>query len=475
MKIIKNYLYNVSYQIFLILVPLITTPYVSRVLGPKGVGINAYTNSIIQYFVLFGSLGISLYGNREIAYNRENKVERTKVFIEIEILHVIAIIFVCILFIIYFAATRQYHIFLLAQAIQIIAAALDISWFFMGIENFKVTVLRNFFVKLFGLIMIFTLVKTRDDTLKYIVILSLSILFANMTLWLHLKSYLIKPLKKNIHVLRHLKPTLVLFLPQIASQIYLILNKTMLGKIKGVTAAGFFDNSDKLIRVALAVVTAIGTVMIPRMSSLYAHSEFKKIKYYLYNVFDFVTFGSIPIVFGLMAIAPQLSVWFFGPEYAKTGTVIIFEAPAILMIAWSNALGQQYLLPTNQNRYYATSVTFGSVINIVLNIPFIIWFGVIGAAITTVIAEFSIALAQLYFIRKNVDFKIMFRDLWKYLISGAIMYIIVYTVNSKIRFTSLTLLSEIIVGCLTYLGMNFILKTKTIETTKKFITKNMHK
>lgn len=168
MKVIKNYLYNASYQVFVLLVPLITTPYLARVLGPKGVGINSFTNSVIQYFILFGSIGVNLYGNRQIAFVRDNKDLLTKTFYEIFFMRLTTILLSCLSFEIFLLFVNKYQIFYLAQSVSIIAAAFDISWFFMGVENFAVTVLRNFIVKIITLTSIFLFVKSYNDLSMYI-------------------------------------------------------------------------------------------------------------------------------------------------------------------------------------------------------------------------------------------------------------------------------------------------------------------
>ncbi len=168
MQVVKNYLYNAAYQVFILLVPLITTPYLARVLGPTGVGINAYTNSIIQYFILFGSIGVNLYGNRQIAYVRDDKDKLTKTFYEIFLMRVMTIILAYAAFLVFLMFTGSYHTYYFAQSVSIIAAAFDISWFFMGMENFGVTVLRNLIVKILTLVSIFLFVKSYNDLYIYI-------------------------------------------------------------------------------------------------------------------------------------------------------------------------------------------------------------------------------------------------------------------------------------------------------------------
>ena len=162
MKIIKNYLYNAGYQILLMIAPILTTPYVSRVLGPHNNGINTYTNGWVTFFYLLGQLGISIYGNREIAYKRENKYERSKVFWEIAILQLItsATSLLIYLFVVFLFSTT-FKLYFILQALWIIAYGIDISWYFMGLEDFKKTVTRNTIIKIISIFLIFLLVKER--------------------------------------------------------------------------------------------------------------------------------------------------------------------------------------------------------------------------------------------------------------------------------------------------------------------------
>ncbi|MCG0601703.1 flippase [Lactiplantibacillus plantarum] len=163
MKVVRNYLYNAGYQLLNLIVPFITVPYIARVLGPEGVGINSYTNSIITYFLLIGTLGITVYGNREIAYHRDNVNERSKIFWEIELLQLMTIVFAYILFLGFDFFQTKYRTYFLLQSLWIVAGAFDISWLFMGMEDFKKTVLRNTLVKLVSLAAIFMFVKNAGD------------------------------------------------------------------------------------------------------------------------------------------------------------------------------------------------------------------------------------------------------------------------------------------------------------------------
>lgn len=471
MKVVKNYLYNASYQVFVLLVPLITTPYLARVLGPTGVGINSYTNSIIQYFILFGSIGVNLYGNRQIAFVRDDKYKLTQTFYEIFLMRIVTIIIAFMAFLIFLSFSSKYRGYYWAQSLSIIAAAFDISWFFMGVENFAVTVLRNFIVKMITLVSIFTLVKSYSDLDIYILILSISLLLGNLTLFPSLKRYIKFPDCKNLKIWRHLSPSIMLFIPQVATQVYLVLNKTMLGSMISVKSAGYFDQSDKMIKMILAVVTATGTVMLPHVANAFAKGQHEKTKRLLYRSFSFVTALSIPMTFGLMAVAPTFVPLFFTHRFISVVPVMIIESVVILLIAWSNAIGTQFLLPTKQTKAYTTSVIIGAIVNLIVNIPLILSMGAVGAAIATVISELTVTAYQLYVIRRQISYRNLFKDVGKYLGAGLIMFGCIVILNRRFPATWLMLIIEIIVGMLVYVILLFTFRVTLVKDIKSILTK----
>lgn len=471
MTLIKNYLYNVGYQVFLLIVPLITIPYTSRVLGSEGIGIHAFTNSIIQYFILFGSIGINLYGNRTIAYSRDSKEKMSKIFWEIAIVRIVFIAISYITFLVFLFFINEYKPFYLYQSILILAAAFDISWFFMGIEDFKKTVARNTLVKLISVVLIFMFVKKQSDLGLYILILSSSTLFCNLILWPYLKTLINKVSLKSLNIFQHVRPSLALFVPQIATQVYLILNKTMLGILTNVENVAFYEQSDRIVKMALAVVTATGTVMLPRVANVFSKGDRKKVEYYLKTSFEFVTSISIPLAFGLSAIAPKFSVWFLGNEFRSTNVLISILSVVIVLIGWSNVLGTQYLLPTNQTRYFTASIIAGATTNLVINFLLINLFGVIGAVYATIISELVVTGTQLYFVRKTLNISSLYKGTWKYLLSAILMFGIVRWMNTILTGSLPNFLIEIFVGAVFYLIMLILLKANILNIVKQFIRK----
>ena len=471
MKVIKNYLYNVGYQVLAIIVPLITSAYVSRVLRPEGVGANAFTNSIIQYFILLASMGIGYYGNRQIAYVRENREKMAKTFWEIQIVKTIMTLLSFIVFEVFMIFYTRQADYMWAQSINLIAVAFDISWFYEGIENFKVTVLKNSFVKIVSMIAIFVFINNPNDVTLYIIVLAISTLLGNLTLWPNIRRDLPKVNYKILNPWQHFLPMVELFIPQIATQVYVQLNKTMLGGMVSETASGYYQYSDNLVKLILALVTATGTVMLPHVANAVSKGNMQKVNQMLYKSFDFVSALSYPMMFGLAAISLTLAPKYYGAGYEPVGPSMMIESIVILIIAWSNVLGVQYLLPIHHQRDFTVSVTVGAIVNIILNIPLIHTWGLYGAMCSTVISEVSVTLYQLWAVRGLLNYKKLFSNSWKYLISGIIMFILVFWMNQNLKDTWLMMGVEVIVGIIIYGIMIVLLKASIVEQAKNLINK----
>ena len=475
MKVIRNYLYNVGYQILVIIVPLITSAYVSRVLQPRGVGAYAFTNSIIQYFILFASMGIGYYGNRQIAYVREDRTKMAKTFWEIQIIKTIMTLVSIIAFEVFLIFyTRQFN-YMVAQSLNLLAVAFDISWFYEGIENFKVTVLKNSLVKIVSMVAIFIFIKGPYDVALYIVVLALSILLGNLTLWPDICRDFPKVKIRSLNPWTHFLPMVELFIPQIATQVYVQLNRTMLGVMVNETASGYYQYSDNLIKLILALVTATGTVMLPHVANAVSHGNMKKVIQMLYKSFDFVSAVAIPMMFGLAAISLTLAPKYYGPGYDPVGPAMMIESIVILMIAWSNALGVQYLLPIHHQKQFTISVTVGAIVNIILNFPLIHFYGLNGAMWSTVLSEISVTLYQLIAVRGLLSYRTLFNSLWKYLVSGVVMFLPVFWMNTHLKDSWLMMGLEVIVGVVIYGVMVMLLRAPIVDEAKKLIREKLGK
>lgn len=473
MKLIRNYLYNVGYQLLAIIVPLITSAYVSRVLRPNGVGANAFTNSIIQYFILIASMGIGYYGNRQIAYVRENHQKMAETFWEIQIIKIVMTLIAFIAFEIFMIFYLRQPEYMWAQSINLVAVAFDISWFYEGIEDFKVTVLKNSFVKIISMLAIFIFIKSKNDVTLYIIVLAISTLLGNLTLWPNIRRDLPKVNFKLLNPWPHFLPMIELFIPQIAIQVYVQLNRTMLGVMVNEAAAGFYQYSDNIVKMILAMITATGTVMLPHVANAFSKGNISRVNEMLYKSFDFVSSLAYPMMFGLAAVSLTLASKYYGPGYTPVGHAMFIESIVILMIGWSNVLGVQYLLPIHKQKEFTISVTLGAVVNVILNIPLIKLWGLNGAMVATSIAELSVTLYQLLIIKHLLSLKILFHGSWKYFISSIIMFIVVFWMNRNLKDSWLMMMIEIVVGIIIYTIFVFWLKAPIIYKVKDLIIKKL--
>ena len=476
-SVAQNYIYNLIYQILILVLPLVTTPYLSRVLGAEGIGIYSYTNSIVTYFILFGSLGVAMYGQREIAYAQENKKQRKKIFLEIIIFRFITIAIAMIIYYSLFVKGNQYQEYYKILLIYLIATAFDISWFFQGLEEFKKTVFRNIIVRLTSITLIFILVKDSGDLSTYMIIYSLSDLFGNISLWFYLPKYLKGVKIEKINIFTQIPQIALLFIPQVANKVYNMLDTTMLGAIiDDKSETGFYEQSQKVVRVLLTVVTSLGTVMVPRMANMFANGEKKKINDYLKKSFNFVFILSFPIIFGIIAVSKEFVPIFFGAGYDKAGVLIKIISPIILLMGIANVIGTQYLLPTKRQKEYTISVTAGVVANFVLNYVLITLWKSVGACIATVLSQLVVDLIQIYYTKDEIDYKELFKSIYKYIFASVIMFTACKLVNLIFKTGVMAITSQAIIGILTYALILILLKDENVyliigKIKDKFINK----
>lgn len=464
----KNYLYNVSNQMLTLITPLITTPYISRVLKADGIGEYSYAFSITSYFILFAGLGTATYGQREISYLQDKRRERSKIFWEVEFISLIcSIISLTIYFVLGISLhfTALYHIL----AINILAVSFDISWLFQGVENFRIIVIRNIFFKLFSLIYIFIFVKTHDDLLVYTIGMSSLTLLANASLWFRIREMVDCPVWKEIKLKKHLSGTIALFLPNIAISLYTVLDKTMLGLFSnGMEENGYYEQALKLSKLTLTLVTSLVAVMIPRVGYYFEKKEMDKVRELVYSAYNFVLFLGMPLFFGLLGISNNLVPWFYGTGFEKVTIILPILGLLIIIIGLSNVTGLQYLLPTKRQELLTRSVFIGACSNIFLNLILIPNFFSLGAAIASVVSESIVTIVQFYYIHQDISIYKIVVFAKNYIIAGSIMFSVLrledYFLKPSLINTSLMVVS----GAGIYFMILFMLHdTFLIDNLKK--------
>lgn len=452
MSIKKNFTYNLIYQLLLFIMPLITTPYVSRVIGVNGVGIYSYTYSVAYYFVLLAMLGINNYGTRAIARVRDDKQRLNEEFSSIYIMQlIIAILSLTIYLLFVLKTSGQYRSIAIVQAIYVASAILDVNWLFFGLEKIKLIVVRNAIIKISTTCSIFLLVKSESDLIIYTLVLALGTFLSQTILWSFVRRNIrfVKPSFNQIVI--HLKPNIIMFIPVIAISIYRYMSKIMISLMSDTFQTGLYESADKIVTLPLAIMVALGTVMMPKMSNMVALGNKENEKRYIRDSMQFVIVISMAVVFGFLSISGRFSIIYFGEEFSTTGKLISILAPIFLFSSWASIIRTQYLIPNRQDKRYVTSVILGAAVNLTINGVLVSRYGAYGAAIGTIGAEFTVAAYQTFIVRKELDFKTYILDGIMFLVAGIIMFIVVSASNNIIVNSIIGLILQIIIGAITYI------------------------
>lgn len=313
MKVLKNYAYNLSYQLLTIVLPFITTPYVTRVFSSNDLGTFGYFNSIVAYFVFLATLGVANYGTKEISAHRNNI---PKNFWGIYTLQFTAtcisiFLYISLCFSLSFMQNPVAYILILS----LLSRGLDITWLFQGLEDFRKITVRNITVKLIGVISIFLFIKSQNDLYLYVFLLTIFEFLGQLSMWLPALEFIGKPQFDFNYAKKHLKPVILLFLPQIAISLYVTLDRTMLGALASTTDVGIYDQALKLVNILLTLVTSLGSVMLPRVSNLLSTGDNKSVN--RMNQLSFLIYNLVifPTIAGMLIINNDFVKFFLGNDF----------------------------------------------------------------------------------------------------------------------------------------------------------------
>ena len=475
-KLISNYLYNLCYQALIVITPIITMPYVSRVLGDENIGLYNFFNSMVTYFAIFGCVGLNLYGQREVASCKDNPKKRTRVFLELSIFRIVTLtLSILAYFLLIVKNSTSYSLYYAFFVIELLSNLFDISWFYQGMEEFKIQALRNLIVKILALILIFTYVKTEKDLGLYIICTAGANLVGAMSLWVHLPRYLARTYITAFGITKHIAPALILFVPQIATSIYTHIDKTMIRIFSDYFQVGYYSLSEKIVRIILSLVTALGAVMLSRVADRYAKGDFEGIKQYINKSFKFLFTIAYPVSFGIIAVAPKTIPWFLGDGFEPAVRCTMLLAPIVIFIGISNILGTQFLLPTRRMKEYTVAVSCGLVVNVFMNSVLISTWGCFGAAVATCIGEIVVVFVQFVFVKKDFKASVLLLG-YKNFIAALIMAVAVYFVIKPMPVKVSTSLIGIAIGVVLYIVLLIVLREKFMfQQIGKFFKRSKNK
>lgn len=463
----KNLAFNITYQILILFLPLVTSSYLARVIGAEGIGRYSYAYSIALYFTYFTLLGLNKYGNRKIASVKSNRAILSRAFSEIYLMQIIcfAICFIIYLFCsLFIFQDREISLIL---GMFVLSSLFDINWFFFGMEMFDKTVIRNAIIKILTTILIFVLVKDRNDVDKYAMIMSAGYLISQLALWPYLRRCIDKV---HIHVAdirQHLMPNILMFMPVIAVSVYRILDKIMLGMFSTHEDLGYFENAEKIINVPTVIVAALGTVMLPRVTTLISEKKDSEVIRYRDISVMIVTIFSVGALFGFLGVSEPLTVWMYGESFRMSGVIMQYLAFTLVFLGIGDVIRSQYLIPYKYDRIYIVSAFLGAFVNIVLNLVLIPRYHAIGASIGTIGAEITVCMYQVLMIKKYLPLLKYLKNIVLCSIGGILMLMIISNVNHDSYI--IELINRIVLGMFIYIAFCALLYAKVL---KQFILKN---
>lgn len=474
----KNALLNVVKTIMGIIFPIITFPYVSRILLPEGIGQVNFVNSIVSYFSLLAGLGISNYAVREASKLRENKNDFSLLVKELAIINIIStIISYFLFFVVIFLIPKfsSYRCLLLVSSLSIAFTTLGFSWVYSALEEYEFITKNSIIFQFLSVTCMFLFVKSKENSLIYLAITVLSSVGSNICNIINLGKYITFKTIGKLKIKVHLKPIFILFGMSVVSSIYTMLDTTMLGFMTNDVQVGYYSAATKINKLVLTLVTSACAVLFPRLS-IYAEKEDKTEFFKLLNKSFAITLGiAIPATIGLNLLSEPITLIFSGKEYIPSIPVMKMMNPIIVIISISNFIGIQCLLPLRKEKITLFSVIIGAIVNFSLNLILIKKYGALGAAIATLIAETSVTLFQIIVAHKYFDKKTLLIDCLQYFIASFLMACFVCFITLMVQSEVIKIILSIFLGIIVYIITLTLLKNQFVSEVKKKIILKLRK
>lgn len=473
-SLFKNSVYYVMYRIINVIYPLLTATYVSRVLKPSGVGEAALAQNIVIFLVALAMLGIPNYGVREISICKSSSLDT--LFSELFLINAISTTIISVIYIEVINVfdmpinTKLYNIY----GIILVLNIFNVDWFYQAKEEFKYITIRSAIVKLSSMLAIFTLVKDEEDICMYGLIFALAYAGNYVFNVVNLKRY-IKFTFRNLHIKRHLRNIFFLGVTSISNEIYVMLDSLMLGVLATNTELGYYTNSIKLVRILINVVTAMGTVLLPRLSKIKEEKDSLLYNSILDRVVKILLWVTIPCTLGILLLAESINVVLFGNSFLAAADILKILSLLIIPRAFSNIM-LQVLICLNKDTSTSKIYFSGMLINCMLNMILIPANGAQGAAAASVISEIYICFVLFHFAKHKIKVHINFQFIVSVIFAATIMTILVLAARNSMNVMECSsfviLFINICIGVISYVVVSLILKNEiALFLTSKLIKK----
>lgn len=464
-SLVKNYMYHMLSQVLAVLVPLITTPYISRIMRPDGMGIYSYTYSISAYFCLFGRLGLDVYGQLRIAQAQDDREMRTTEFWGIFTAKTAVTAAAGLAYLILIVCSEKYRSMYLALTVCLFAQIFDISWLYQGVEAFRTIAVKNSLMKLLSVILIFAFVKERTQLVMYTVIVQGSVLAGNLSLWFHLSKTVGPPSLRALDIRRHIRGSLVYFIPAVATSVYTMLDKSMIGWMtQSEFENGYYEQAHKIEQILVTVLTSLSTVMLPRLKYMFSVGDREQVRSMIDTAMRFILMLSLPMLTGMLILAPDVIPWFLGAGYEECVGLLQIFSFLLVIVGLNNIVGKQCLMAADRQKYYNCGVILGALVNVALNFTLIPRYASVGAAVASVVSETVILIVFVIFGRDYLAVPGSYlRSFLKYLLSAAAMGGVVLTVKRFAGGGAFGLLAAVSAGIIAYGLILLILRDEFVK------------
>ena len=400
-----NLFMNVILKISTFVFPLITFPYVSRILGPIGNGKVSFATSVVYYFTLIATLGIPTYGVKVCAQFRDNKEKLSKIVKELLVIESIMMIISYVLFFaLLYSVPKLYQdkMLMIVNSVSIALTVFGVEWFYQAIEQYDYITFRNILFKIISIILMFMCVHEVSDYIIYGAITVLGTVGSNILNIIRLREFVDLKNNSNLELSKHIRPIMILFMFSASTMIYTSLDTVMLGFIKGDEAVGYYNTAVKLKNLLVSLVTALGTVLLPRLSNVLANKDYERFNYLIKQSFNYVILIALPLAIYCIMEARTCIDFLAGPGYEASILPMQLISFAIVFIGFTNIIGIQVLIPLGKEKFTVVSTIVGAVVNLILNMILIPVWSSSGAALATTIAELCVLVVQIYYIKSRI-------------------------------------------------------------------------
>ena len=408
----KNLLYSILLVVANYVFPFLTYPYVSRVLGVTGIGACNFVDSVINYFILFSTLGIDSLGVREIAKHKGDKAALDRTFSNIFVVNLtLTGIMLLLLVVLTFTVPQlsAHKDLMFIGGFKLVFNCLLVEWMYKGMEDFKLITLRSIIVKTLYVAAVFIMIRSREDVWKYYLLSALMVV-ANALVNIAFAHNRVHLRLRGLKLWATFRSLLALGIYAILTSMYTTFNVTFLGFVSGETEVGYYTNATKIYYMVMAVFTAFTGVMIPRMSELVSNGEMEKFKSYFRVAVDILFGFSFPIIIWMMFMAPDIVRLIAGPEFGGSVLPMTIIAPLVFVIGYEQILVLQTLLPLGRDKVLLRNSLVGAIAGVILNAVLVPMLASTGAAIVWIVTELLILVLSQAAVRRELAISFPFRE-----------------------------------------------------------------